>query len=358
MVEQYGARMADLSYDELRRQLKAECRARRWRVPSRGRLTDLRAAGRLPPAIRCKGEWRYEESTVAAYVHAEELRRASGKRVRSWKLVASRERTAALREWFVQPDLPVPRDLIGDGLEELPRLFRRVAPALYPYVEKPIGAFEDSRLKGAHDAIDAMLDAAGLTGDARAAAEALLQMLIFRDEDGNAENIDLGELLEPINRKMGAFAFSRLGDGIAGLCRVIRETPINELLTHPCALLDSVSDDEFRVSARAIRELSAAIQRFAEGATLVRPIAKRAAAIQKFLRSDEASWLLCAIALVTIWPVRRNPNARMEVGSLAATVAGFASRLEQSTKPPSQPQTTSLESASTQRHIRSKGGSK
>lgn len=344
-----------ISYLELRARLAAECRARRWRPPSRRRLNELREADQLPPAIRVyeKGKrgcsWLYEASTVAAYVRAETLRRASGKRVRSWKLVASRERTQALCEWLAQPDLPVPRDIISDVFEGFARLWGQIASGVYSRVDRPVGPFEDSRLTGAHNAIDSMLNAAELTGASRPIAEALLRLLIFRDEDGNAENADLEEFLEPIRQQAGPFWHA--GDGIIGLCRIVRDVPINELLTHPRALLEALSDDELRASIRMTVSLAAATERLSTVANVLvadvekarangwndvgpdwcKPVAKGAAKIARFIKSEEAPWVLCAIALVNVWLVRRDPDGvQPGMALLTGIIAGLAAAIEQS----------------------------
>jgi hypothetical protein len=347
--------MSELSYDELRKRLAAECRPRKWRLPSRRRLKKLRCANQLPPAIsvyeKGKRVWRYPANTIAAYIRTEELRRESGgKRVRSWNLIATREKSQVLREWLAQPDLPVPRDLIAEVFEGFSRLFSQLASGVYSHVERPVGPFEDSRIDGAHNAIDSMLDAADLNGPLRNAADALLQMLIFRDEDGNAENVDLEELLEPIRQQAGPFWLA--GKEIIGLCSIFRDAPINEFLTHPRALLEAVSDGDLRASVQTIVNLAAAIELLAELATVIishgekarsagwnvvpldwfKPLAKVAASIPRFIGSEEAPWLLCASALVNVSIIRRDPNAQAGIASLTASLGRLAAETGQSKK--------------------------
>ncbi|MGB6519794.1 MAG: hypothetical protein WBE79_14955 [Candidatus Cybelea sp.] len=120
--------------------------------------------------------------------------------------VAQPEKIQILREWRERPDLPVPRETIVDVLEAVPRSFQRFAPELYSYIENPVGPFD--------------------------VAQGLLQMLIFLDENGNVDEEGLPELLEPINVRMGPFAFSRIGDGNPGLYRVIR---VSDMAPTDCA---------------------------------------------------------------------------------------------------------------------------
>lgn len=348
--------METLTLKELRDRLATECRARKWRVPSQKRLKKLRDTEQLPKAIPHyeKGKrgrsWLYDASTVAAYVLAEERRRASGKRVRSWKLVAQREKTEALRAWLAQLDDPVPRETIGSELDGFAALFRQIAATAYDYVEHPVGPYEDDRLDGAHMAIESMLDGSSLRGEVREFAEALLQMLVFRDEDGNAEDVGLAELLAPIREKAGPFAF--IGNGLAGIRRVVREIPLNELLTHPRSLLEHVSDEELRQSARMSVPLFKAIERIANVAPAIltvvvkaqsneqvrgdaridwcKPIADGAIAITRFLQSDLAPSLLCACALVNVWLIRRDAETPMNANLVTSNLTNFAQIVEES----------------------------
>jgi hypothetical protein len=343
--------MGDLTYDELTSRLGAECGKRRWRVPSKPRLKKLRSAQVLPEAKRYGREWRYPAETVAAYIRAEEVRRSTGKRVRSWKLVERRDKVHTLRAWLADLDQPVPRELIAEMLEELSTVLRRFAPVLYGYVENPVGPLEDDRLAGAHAAIEATLDAANLRDDLRAPAEALLQILIFRDEAGNAEDIDLAELLEPVRQQAGPLA--SLGGGIVGICGIVREIPLNELLTRPRGVLDGVTDEELRISAQVSAGLLGAFERVAMVANKIvttaekarsddrvrgdvrldwlAPIANGASSIVKILQSDFGSSIVCALALVSIWRFRLDPKALDGSRTLVQTINAFASLVEQAT---------------------------
>ena len=348
--------METLTRKELSERLATECRARKWRVPSQKRLKKLRDTEQLPKATPHyeKGKrgrsWRYDASTIAAYVLAEERRRASGKRVRSWKLIDQREKTGVIRDWLARLDDPIPRETIASELEAFAGLFRRIAAAVFDYVEHPVGPFDDDRLEGAHTAIESMLDGSSLTGEMRAAAEALLRILVFRDEDGNAEDFDLAELLAPIRQKAGPFA--AIGNGMVGICAIVRDIPLNELLTHPRSLLEHVSDEELRQSARMSVNLFSAIERIAKIAPVIlavvdkarsneatrgdaridwcKPIADGAAAITRFLKSDLTPSLLCACALINVWLIRRDPNTPIGANLMTASITNFAQIVEQS----------------------------
>jgi hypothetical protein len=346
--------METLTRIELRDRLATECRARKWRVPSQKRLKKLRDTEQLPKAIPHyeKGKrgrsWLYDASTVEAYVLAEERRRASGKRVRSWKLVEQREKTQVIRDWLERLDDPIPRETIASELEAFAGLFHRIAAAVFDYVEHPVGPLDDDRLEGAHTAIESMLSGSTLTGETRAAAEALLRILIFRDEEGNAEDFDLAELLAPIRQKAGPFAI--IGNGMAGICKIVREIPLNALLTHPRALLEQVSDGELRQSARMTLPLFAAIERIAKVAPVIlavvekarsheklrnyariewcKPIADGSAAVARFMQSEFTPSLLCASALLNVWLIRRDADALLGTSILTTQMADFAQIVE------------------------------
>lgn len=347
--------METLTRKELRERLAAECRARRWRVPSQKRLKKLRDTEQLPKAIPYyeKGKrgrsWLYDASTVAAYVRAEERRRASGKRVRSWKLTDRKEKAAALRQWLARPEHPVPRELIGETLEDVSKLFQQIAAALYTYVERPVGPLEDDRLDGAHAAIESTLDASGLRDEMRAAAEALLRILIFRDEQGDAEDVDLAELLEPIRQRAGPFtSFS----GVSSICEAVSAMPLNELLTRPRQLLDQVTDEELLASTQATAGLFHAIERIANVANVIMEVVTKARgderlrgdvrldwfkaitdgarALTTFVQSDLAPSFICASALANVWLFRSDSNRLQGVHVMVNTMGTFASIVEQS----------------------------
>lgn len=346
-----------LTDDELQAEIAKACRTRKWRPPKRRRLQKIRDAGWLPKAIpfyekgRRGASYRYEVGTVAAYIRAEELRRANGGKLPSRKLVAQRERLQVVREWLAQPNLPVPRGVIGDELEAWSRLFAQAAPALYPYLQCPVSEGQDERLEAADTAIDSTLDTSGLDADTRDLAEALLRMLIFRKQDGSAEHLDLDALLAAIFQQAGRFA--RVADGVDGLCRLVRDVPINGLLVRPRALLETVTDEEFRTSARMTMSLAAALERAAKLAKFIvadlenarverakrnewfdaradwcKPVVKAAALITRFLHSEQAPWLLCAIALVNVWCIRANPKTQVDVASMTADLTVLASTAE------------------------------
>ncbi len=347
--------MTLLTYDELRERLVAECRSRKWRPPSRRRLKKLRDTGQLPKATPLyeKGKrgrsWRYDPKTVPAYIRTEELRRASGKRVRSWKVIAQREQAQVVRAWLAQPEAPVPREVIADSLEEFAALLRRLSAAVYSYVEHPVGPLDDDRIEGAHTAIESMLAASSLSDEWRPAAEAVLQILMFRDEEGHAEDFDLPELLAPIRQRAGPFA--AIG-GVVGIRRIVADIPINDLLTHPRKLIEAVSDEEFCDSVRMTVGLFSVIERVAKVADVVRafvekaktdarvrgdvrvdwckPIVEGATAITKFLQSDLAPTLICASALVNVWLIRRKPGTRDDANMMMGNIANFASVVENS----------------------------
>ena len=347
--------METLTADELEKRLKIECKARRWKVPSAKRLKKLREAGQLPKAIPAndKGKrgrsWRYDPDTIPAFVRAEEARRASGKRVRSWKLVELHERRDALRGWFEDLDAPVPREVIAEHLDAFSDLFRKIAPTIFPYVEHPVGPLDDDRLDDVHTAIEAMLDANNMQGEWRDAAEALLHLLTLRDEAGNADDTELAELIEPLRAKAGPFG--RLGGGIAGLCGIVREIPLNGLLTKPRTLLDAVTDDELRACVRGYVRLFRAIERMANVATTMittidkaqshpalrgnprlswcQPIADGTIWMTSLLQSELGDTLLCASALVNIWRVRLDPTALIGMQIATQSIETFAGLVEQ-----------------------------
>jgi hypothetical protein len=120
--------------------------------------------------------------------------------VRSWKLAARRESASVICAWLSHPEEPIPREVLAQELEGLASALRLFVPVLYACIERPIGPREDDRVEEAHTAIEQVLDASGLRAESRPAAEAILQLLIFRDEDGKAEDFDLSELLEPIRQ--------------------------------------------------------------------------------------------------------------------------------------------------------------
>ncbi len=239
--------------------------------------------------------------------------------------------------------------MIASALEGFAGILRQFAPDLYGYIEHPVGPLEDDRVEGAHIAIESVLDASGLRDDTRAAAEAVLQMLIFRGEDGNAEDFDLSELLAPIKQRAGPFA--ALG-GIPGLRGLVCEIPANELLTHPSELLERVSDQELRDSIRMTTALFSAIERVANVAKRVmvvvekartderlrgdvridwcKPIVDGATAVANFLQSDLAPTILCSCALVNVFLIRNNPNTIADGASVTGSIATFASAIEQS----------------------------
>jgi hypothetical protein len=344
-----------VTFEELRAQLVLACKMRKWPVPSRKRLKKLRDAEQLPAAIKTyeKGKrgcvWRFPESTVAAYLRTEELRRASGKRVRSWKRAGQRERGAALRPWLAKPETPVPRDLIGDELQAFADLFRHVAPAVYPYVERPVVPAEDERLDGAHAAIESTLDAMGLPPEWRPTVEAMLQLLVFREESGNAEDVDLAELLEPIRQRAGPFSAI---SGVAGICRIVHDIPLNEVLTNPRGLLARVSDQELQESTRRITSIFDALERVAKVTSIVMNVVKKARsnedvrgdprldwfkpmmdaakALTSLLHSDFTPAILCACAVTNVWLARENPNLQAEANVMVGSIAGFANLVEQS----------------------------
>lgn len=343
-----------LTYEELRERLLAECRARKWRPPSRQRLKKLRDTGQLPKAIPLyeKGKrgrsWRFEPSTVAAYIRTEELRRASGKRVRSWKRSEQRERHDILRAWLANPDAPIPRNAIAQGLEDFSGLIRGFVPTIYPYIEHPVLMSEDDRLEGAHTAIESVLDTGNLHGELRALAEALLRILVFRDEDGNADDVDLAELLESVRQKAGPFG--RLS-GIEGICSIVHEIPFNELLTQPRNLLDAVTDDELRESTRTFAGLFRSLERVADVASVVmsvlekakanedlrgdvrldwlKPITEGASLLKKQAQSEFGATLICGSALVNIWRIRKDPDSLIGLRTTVQTIDSFATLVEQ-----------------------------
>jgi hypothetical protein len=292
--------------------------------------------------------WRFEAGTVAAYVRAEELRRASGKRVRSWKRIEQRERHDVLRAWLADTDAPIPRNAIAEALEEFSGLIRGFAPTLHPFIERPVELFEDDRLDGAHTAIESVLDAGNIHGDLRAPAEAMLRILAFRDEDGNADDVDLAELLEPVRQRSGPFG--RLGD-IRGICGIVREIPLNELLTQPRKLLDAVTDDELRESARTFAGLFRSLERVANVASVIlgvlekakaneslrsdvrldwlKPVAEGASLLKQQAQSELGATLLCASALVNIWRIRRDPDALIGLRTAVQTIDALATMVEQ-----------------------------
>lgn len=357
--------MADLTFEELRKRLVAECKARRWRPPSRERLKKLRDTGQLPKAILFYEKGRrgrsslFPETTVDAYIRAEELRRASGKRVRSWKLAARRESASVIRGWLSRPEEPIPRETLAQELEGLASTLRLFAPALYACIERPIGPLEDDRVEEAHTAIEQLLDASGLKAESRPAAEAILQLLIFRDEDGKAEDFDLSELLEPIRQRAGPFA--RLG-GIPGLRGMVNEIPINELLTHPKRVLDGVTDQELRAAARMTKALFDAAERVANVAKRILEVAERArrnerlrsdvriewfksivdgtTALAKFLQSDLAPTFVAMGALANVFLIRNDPNTLANSNIMTNSITGFASLVERSQIP--QPENAAL----------------
>lgn len=347
--------VSDLSYEQLRARLVDECRSRKWRPPSRARLKKLRDSEQLPPAVAhyTKGrrgcEWRYPLATVDGYIRAEELRRASGKRVQSWKLTTRREKTAKVRAWLSNLDGPVPRDAIGDALSDFASLFRQIAPAVYPYVERPVTPADEDRMEDAHTAVESTLEGWALSDEWRPVVEALLQVLIFRDEAGNAENIELAELLEPIRQRAGPFA--RFGT-TNEICNIVREIPLNGLLTHPSDLLAQVSDEEFRSCARIITGLFGVIERVANVAKAVtrvvekarsdertsgdvrldwfKPITEGTISMTKLLNSDFAAAIVCASALTHVWLARQNPGLQGGAATVMASIGGFASLVESS----------------------------
>jgi hypothetical protein len=348
----------DLTFEELGKRLAAECKARKWRPPSRARLKKLRDTGQLPKAILFyeKGQRgrsaRFPEGTVDAYIRAEKLRRASGKRVRSWKLAARRESASVIRAWLSHPEEPIPREVLAQELEGLASALRLFAPVLYACIERPIGPREDDRVEEAHTAIEQVLDASGLRAESRPAAEAILQLLIFRDEDGKAEDFDLSELLEPIRQRAGPFA--RLG-GIPGLRGMVNEIPINALLTHPTRVLNGVPDPELRDAARMTKALFDAVERVANVAKRVMEVAEKArrnerlrgdvriewlksivdgtTAVAKFLQSDLAPTFVAMGALANVFLIRNNPNTLADSNMMMASITGFASLVEQSQIP-------------------------
>ncbi len=350
--------MGDLTYSELRAELVAACKARRWRPPSRQRLKKLRDTGQLPNAIpfyekgRRGRSSRFPKSTVDAYIRTEELRRASGKRVRSWKLAGQRESASIIRAWLSHTAEPVPREILAKELEGLASSLRLLAPVLYSCIERPIGPREDDRVEEAHTAIEQVLDASGVRAESRPAAEAVLQLLIFRDEDGAAEDFDLSELLEPIRQRAGPFA--RIG-GVPGLRRMVLDIPINRLLTHPTQVLDGVTDQELRDSARMTKALFDAAERVANVAKRIMEVAEKArkderlrsdvriewfkpivdgtTAIAKFLQSDLAPTFIAMGALANVFLIRSNPNTLANGSVVTNSITGFASLVERSQIP-------------------------
>jgi hypothetical protein len=351
--------MSLLTYVELREQLVAACRARKWRPPTQQRLKKLRESGQLPKSVAHyeKGRrgrlWLYESSTIAAYIRAEEQRRASGSRVRSWKVIEQREKAEVLRDWIAKMNDHIPRDAIGDALEEFAALFRRIAAGAYAYVEDPVGPLDDDRLDGAHTAVESALDTSGVNADFRPLVEALLQILVFRDEDGNAEDVDLPELLAPFREKAGPFAAI---SGIAGVRQIVADIPLNDLLTRPRTLLAEANDDELRRSLRMTVGFFNAMERLAKVANAIltvigkaksddrlrddvrvdwgKPIAEGATAISNLLQSDFAPVLTCASALVNVWLIRRKPDAELGADLVTGTINKFASTVEQSSFAP------------------------
>ena len=343
-----------LTADELGKRLKAACKARKWPVPSAKRLKKLREAGQLPKAVSASGKgkrgrtWLYDAETVALYIRAEEASRASGKRVRSWKLVAEHERRDALRAWFDNLDAPIPREVIAERLETFAGLFRQIAPAIVPFVEHPVGPLDDERLGDLHAAIESMLDSNNVQEQWRAAAEALLQLLTLRDEEGNADNTGIAELLEPIREKAGPFG--RLGGGIVGLCAIFREIPLNRLLTEPRALLAAVTDDELRACVRVNVRLFRAVERMANVARVMlatidkaqssgaihgdprvfwcQPIADGTVGMTYLLRSELGDTLLCASSLLNVWRIRLDPWALQGLQTVIQSIETFASLVE------------------------------
>jgi hypothetical protein len=315
----------------------------------------LRESGQLPKAVAIheKGRrgksWRYAPETVEAYVRAEEHRRASGKRVRSWKQVAHREKNQIIREWLADPNSAVPREIIIEELERLALLFRSVASAAYGFVENPVGPLEDDRLEDAHTAIEAMLAGSNLSGEWRSSAEALLQMLIFRGEEGEAEDFDLPELLAPLRQRSGPFgtlmSVKSIGESFTTL-------PVNELLTHPRELLAAVTDDDLRLSAQTVNAMFSGIARVAELASVVldvatlaqkdektrddqrigwcRTIAEGCKAITNILESDLAPSILCAVAVANVWMLRKDPNAMKNALFVGSTINNFADVVDES----------------------------
>jgi hypothetical protein len=345
--------MEPLTWKELRERLAVECRARKWPPPSRQRLKKLRDSGQLPKALPLyeKGKRgrssRFEASTVVAYIRAEELRRASGKRVQSWKRIEQRERHDVLRAWLANPDAPIPRDAVAEALEEFSGLIRGFAPTIYPYIERPVGPFEDDRLDGAHTAIESVLDAGNIHDDLRAPAEAILRILVFRDEAGNADDVDLAELLEPVRQRAGPFG--RLS-GVEGICSIVREIPFNELLTQPRKLLDAVTDDELRESTRTFAGLFRSLERVANVASVImsvlekakanetlrsdvrldwlKPVTDGASLIKKQAQSELGATLLCGSALVNIWRIRKDPDSLIGLRTAVQTIDTFATMVE------------------------------
>lgn len=359
-----------LTADELEKRLKAACKARKWPTPSAKRLKKLREAGQLPKAVSTneKGKrgrsWRYDAETVAAYVRAEEARRASGKRVRSWKRVEHHERRDALRVWFENLDAPVPREIIAASLDMFSGLFRKVAPTIFPFVEHPVGPHDDERLEDLHTEIESMLDSNNVRGEWRVGAEGVLRILTLRDEAGNADDTELAELIEPLRAKAGPFG--RLGGGIVGLCSIVREIPLNGLLTQPRALLDAVTDDELRACVRENVRFFRAIERMANVASTMiatidkalskdvafhsdprfswcQPIADGAIWMASLLQSELGDTLLCGSALVNVWRARIDPTALSGMQTATQSIETFAGLVEHfiSTKKQQRPQLNS-----------------
>lgn len=346
--------MNPLSRWELREQLRAECRKRRWRMPSDTRLKVLRDAGQIPKAIpvyekgRRGRSWLYPPETVAEYLRAEEARRSSGKRVRSWKLVQRKEKLKTILEWAHNGGT-VPRKVIRDELEAVRGTFceHPAIRKLYPYIAKPVMAHEDNRLDGAHTAIEAVLSVRGPKGEtfiepARSLAEALLRILIFRDESGDAEDVDFAELIEPIRERAGPFAFMA-----SSLCGVVREMPLNELLISPGSLLDRFSDGELTKSANVFSKFLVAIEQLSRSAralvlnassreaendvrlTWGAPIAEGASWFSKQVQSDNRAWLISAASIIGAFHERNKPGALDDLAQLVRNIETLASVIEQ-----------------------------
>jgi hypothetical protein len=346
--------MADLTYNELEERLAAACSERGWQPPTRGRLKKLRDSEQLPKAIATyeKGRrgtiWRYDPTTVDAYLRCEEHRLATGSRVRSWKHVERAEQHRVILDWLKNPETPIPRETIAEELESFASRFQSIAAAAYSFVENPVGAYDDDRLEGAHIAIESMLEGSQLRGEWRSAADGLLQVLVFRDDEA-VEFTDLPELIEPLRKRMGPFSSLFSASSIR---EAFVNLPVNELVTRPRDLLASVTDDELRQSAQVTLGMFNAIGRLAEVAQVVlliadaaqkneetrgdlridwfRVIAEGAKAVGKILKSDIAPSILSGAAIVNVWMLRNQPDSRANAHSVTSTFDTFTRTVEES----------------------------
>lgn len=351
--------MADLSYGELRTKLAAECRARRWRLPSRLRLQKLRNVNQLPPLIRVyeKGRrgcsWRYPSSTVAAYIRTEELRRASGKRVRSWKLVEQQETAQAVLAWIRHAG-PVPRESLLKLLQACPDRLRKtnLGAALFGYIETPLGdADSNERLKRHISTIESTLDAADLDKTFHDLADCFLTLVTTRDETGLPDNRSLFELLAPYREVIGPFW--TIGPGLLnGLSRVLQDAPINELFTSPSTVLDRLTDAELNDAAHAVSQFVKALERLARVekmlTTLVDsqyedvrwrwciPIVGVASWMEKSLLRDPLSsaYVIAGMSAATACMAKPNPKGLDGLRMVAAILESVAASIERNTSTP------------------------